>query len=581
MLNSLAQLQVGAGDFHAAQQNFQKAATLVSDAQARAAIHHNAYWAALERRNWETALDELKKAVQLNPSVCEPFPFNKYEPHKILGAGGFGVAFLCRHCNLDTYVVIKTLRAEGLARDVTEIFKEARTLESLDHTAIIRVRDCDFVGTDKSRAYLVMDYFDGMTLEDYITQRGELSVEEVLQLLQPVVEGLQAAHSKKILHRDIKPANLLVRKTDQGWDVKLIDFGLALKTDPSESIMLTRAPLTESVSGRAISGTLDYAPPEQTGKLPGVPLGPYSDVYSLARTCCQALFKTTTPLPRQWRKLPEAFADLLEECLIDHPKERLVDLGQFLQRLSALRLGEVPASHVTASTTSSASHIFLEPITPVPAVTMSDPQPSPLQVGSRVRAKWKNLNWYLGRIDQIRGEKVFVKYDDGDEEWTTMDLVEPTEDAASSTTSGELPKAIPVFRIGDRVMAKWKNSDWYPGQITQKQGDQVFIKYDDGDEEWTTIDLLREESNSDSGEGSCRVSSPWKIGDRVFAFWPKGDDLLFSGTITAVGKEKNYIVFDDGDEDWVSADLMKSFKICLNDHVWSRRDEHDRSFYQA
>src|SRR5262249_55950117 len=228
LLNSLAQLEVGAGLFDAAQRDFQEVAALVSDHTAQAEAHANAYQAALERRTWDEALAPLQQAARLDPAGFAPFPLAKYEPQRILGAGGFGVAFLCKHRKAGSRVVIKALRLDGLERDVAEVFREAQVLEELDHPAIIRLRDCDFADSARTRPFLVMDYFDGPTLAGHVEQHGPLAPDDLLELAQMVAEALHAAHARGILHRDVKPANLLVRR-EPSWRVKLIDFGLALK----------------------------------------------------------------------------------------------------------------------------------------------------------------------------------------------------------------------------------------------------------------------------------------------------------------------------------------------------------------
>src|SRR5262249_4936678 len=161
----------------------------------------------------------------------------------------------------------------------------------LDHPAIIRLRDCDYADADLSRPYLVMDYFDGHTLQNLVAAYGPLAPPELVALVRPVAEALQAAHARGILHRDVKPGNLLVRKDGGGWRVRLIDFGLALKRDMLHST--TAAGRT--VIGSSVAGTLDYAAPEQLGRLPGVAPGPYTDVYGLAKTCCYVLFQTVHP----------------------------------------------------------------------------------------------------------------------------------------------------------------------------------------------------------------------------------------------------------------------------------------------
>src|SRR5262249_28493445 len=152
----------------------------------------------------------------------------------------------------------------------------------------------------------------------------------------PVAEGLEAAHAQRILHRDIKPANLLVRRvrepgasaTGGRWQVKVIDFGLAMKRTLLEDTPASGSARNLTVVGESIAGTVQYGAPEQMGQLPGVAVGPYTDVYAFGKTCCHALFKTTTPLPKHWRSLPAPLADLLEQCLNERPEERFPGFGE-------------------------------------------------------------------------------------------------------------------------------------------------------------------------------------------------------------------------------------------------------------
>src|SRR5204862_8159728 len=136
LLNAVGQLQVAAGDFQAAERDFAAVAELVDDSAAKAEAHFNAYRVALERRDWPAALRELQAAAKLAPKRYEPFPPRKYRPLRILGAGGFGVAYLCRHERLGSDVVVKTLSAGDLERGITDVFAEARLLRQMDHPAI-------------------------------------------------------------------------------------------------------------------------------------------------------------------------------------------------------------------------------------------------------------------------------------------------------------------------------------------------------------------------------------------------------------------------------------------------------------
>jgi len=80
-----------------------------------------------------------------------------------------------------------------------------------------------------------------------------------------------------------------------------------------------------SILNTSVTGTLKYAPPKQKGDLPGVPPGPYSDVYSFGKTCCFALFGKTEPKRRQWAQVPETLAELLGRCTEDGLEHRHAD----------------------------------------------------------------------------------------------------------------------------------------------------------------------------------------------------------------------------------------------------------------
>jgi serine/threonine protein kinase len=250
----------------------------------------------------------------------------KLEPERILGTGRFGVAFLCRNRHSGSRVVVKALWTANLDRDVGELFREVQVLEELDHPSILRLRDCDYADATRTRPYLVMDSFDGLTLADHVAEYGTLSSSELVPLACRFAEGLQAAHERGILHRDVKPTNVLVRcdrslsSSEEGkWRVKLIDFGFA------------------SCHQMEISpGGRDSAAPEHLQGRPGKAASPASDVYGFARTCCYALFRTTQPTQQHWDNLERPLAALLRECLAEAPAERPMNFGVVLRRLAQL-----------------------------------------------------------------------------------------------------------------------------------------------------------------------------------------------------------------------------------------------------
>jgi formylglycine-generating enzyme required for sulfatase activity len=374
LLGDLGRLAFAAGEFKESRAASSEAARLAPAQSAQAASHHNAYLASLEDRDWLSALESLLRAAELDAPRFMPFPFDKYVPAGILGAGGFGVAFLCEHRFMGgRRVVVKTLQAAQLGRDLTELFREAAVLESLDHGGIVRVRDAAYADAQCKRPYLVMDWFDGPSLEDHVQAHGPMPLEQALEMGRQLAEALAAAHERGILHRDVKPRNVLIRVENRSASsaagaptggtaaqrpagegtggtarvqVKLIDFGLALQQSTARTLASGNTLL-----GSSQTGTLDYAAPEQLGKLPGVKPGPYSDVYSWARTLCFALFRTPNPRPRQFQMLSEAMQDLLDDSLGDAREDlakRPATMDVLLKRLAACAAPVAPPARVPA-----------------------------------------------------------------------------------------------------------------------------------------------------------------------------------------------------------------------------------------
>jgi formylglycine-generating enzyme required for sulfatase activity/serine/threonine protein kinase len=336
--SAVARVEFAAGDFDQAQLDFQQQAQVAGDRASRRAAHHGAYLAALEARRWDVALAELKQVVPLDEEKrFVPFPFDRYPPERILGAGGFGVAFLCREVGSRSQVVVKALRTDDLDHESATLLSEATNLADLDHERIIRLHRCAYADPARTRPYLVMDYFQGVTLEQYVQEQGVLSLIDALELAVQVAEGLRAAHEVGIFHRDIKPANILVRKTADRWTVKLIDFGLAVKAQSLRNSLERSGSRRKSVLAQSIAGTVDYASPEQMGKLPGnPPIGRYSDVWSFGKTCYYASLGTPEPDESEKEDLDPVWRRLLADCTARLPEKRLADFAGVLQRLSQI-----------------------------------------------------------------------------------------------------------------------------------------------------------------------------------------------------------------------------------------------------
>lgn len=321
LLNGLAKLELGLGEPAAAARDFSESARYIptADTQAQGEAAYNAYRSALEQRHWERALGHLHTAMAADRRLA-PLPLQLYTPKRILGAGGFGVVFLCDNRDVQRPAVVKALQTETLGRPLEALFQEAAVLRDLRHPAIIRIYHQGFVDRANQRGpYLEMEYFPGQTLSDYLAEHGPLPLAQARPLLIPIVEALDAIHDQAILHRDLKPDNILVKPGEPaGFDVRLIDFGLALAP---QAIAQTVGSGGQSILAGSITGTFDYAPPEQRGSRADA-VGPYSDLYSFARLSYRVLFGTLQPRRRQLDELPDALADCLEDCLSDDPAQR-------------------------------------------------------------------------------------------------------------------------------------------------------------------------------------------------------------------------------------------------------------------
>lgn len=184
----------------------------------------------------------------------------RYTVRSRLASGGMSTVYLATDQRLERDVALKVLHPH-LANDPTfleRLSREAKAAASLSHPHIVGVLD---QGEDGPIAYLVMEYVKGHTLRDTLNEQGALPPRLALALIDPVIEGLAAAHRSGLIHRDVKPENVLI--ADDGR-IKVGDFGLA------------RA-ISANTSTGALIGTVAYLAPEL---VLGQPADARSDIYS-------------------------------------------------------------------------------------------------------------------------------------------------------------------------------------------------------------------------------------------------------------------------------------------------------------
>ena len=207
-----------------------------------------------------------------------------------LGEGGFGITYVGMDLNLQIKVAIKEFFPFGFAvrrgvgdsmvcryegekgefflREKAKFVEEARILAQLDEQpGVVKVRD---YFEENGTAYIVMEFLEGETLKDHISQNGgRVSVKEVLSLMKPVIKSLAGIHEKNVIHRDISPDNIMLTANGK---VKLIDFGAAKRSSGADSTVLYKK---------------GFSPLEQ---MSGEEEGTYSDIYAL----CATMYYTIT-----------------------------------------------------------------------------------------------------------------------------------------------------------------------------------------------------------------------------------------------------------------------------------------------
>jgi len=206
----------------------------------------------------------LNRAEGEQPAVQNPtesmlvagLAVGPYQIEGPLGKGGMGQVYRARDTRLGRPVALKFLSDAMVANEaVLERFRrEAQTISTLNHPNVCTVYD---IGEQAGRPYLVMELLEGQTLRERIAA-GPVSNEQLLAIMIPVLEALEAAHAAGIVHRDIKPANIFL--TRQGA-VKILDFGLARAAGAAAA---PASSLAESLTAPGTTvGTISYMSPEQ------------------------------------------------------------------------------------------------------------------------------------------------------------------------------------------------------------------------------------------------------------------------------------------------------------------------------
>ncbi len=193
----------------------------------------------------------------------------RYEILEWIGSGGMSDVYKAKCHKLNRYVAVKVLKREYI-NDTTFVSKfqaEAEAAACLTHPNIVNVYD---VGREGDIYYIVMELAEGITLKQYIQNKGKLEIAESISIAMQIAQGIEAAHRHNIVHRDIKPQNIIISSDGR---VKVTDFGIA------------KAASSQTISSNTM-GSVHYISPEQAR---GGYCDERSDIYSLGITMYEML----------------------------------------------------------------------------------------------------------------------------------------------------------------------------------------------------------------------------------------------------------------------------------------------------
>ena len=246
---------------------------------------------------------------------------SRYTTDGVLGKGGMGEVLLATDTRLERKVAIKRIlgKAARSRTAVNRFLTEAKSVAALNHTNIVQVYD---YGRATDGPFLIMEYVPGENLLERC-QQGAIALDESIDLVVQLCDGLAAAHDANIIHRDIKPANILLTKNNIP---KLTDFGLA-KAETADTGM--------TMAG-AVLGTLDFMPPEQ--RKDAALVDARSDLWSLAATLYQ-MVTGKSPKIIKFNDVPQSLQDVLGKALEDEKDDRYQDAREFKDALLASRSG--------------------------------------------------------------------------------------------------------------------------------------------------------------------------------------------------------------------------------------------------
>lgn len=270
-----------------------------------------------------------------------------YELEEVIGSGGMGDVYKAHHTQFGRVRAVKVIKPQfvvaGHQDVIRRFYNEIKAVGRLEHKNIVVAIDSS--SPDDMLHYLVMEFIEGLSLDEMVTRHGPLPVAESCEIIRQAARGLQYIHKHEMVHRDVKPSNLMVTLVDadqisgdstlvdhedgERAVVKILDLGLALLAVDSQD-RLTRF-------DHKAMGTGMYMPPEQW-KTTSVDIR--ADIYSLGCTLYHLLAgnppffdsdlrpekahekSAVPPIHSSMQPLPRKLWDVLQKMLEKRPEDR-------------------------------------------------------------------------------------------------------------------------------------------------------------------------------------------------------------------------------------------------------------------
>ncbi len=249
-------------------------------------------------------------------------PHERYRIEKTLGVGGMGIVYLAQDLQLGRTVALKLVHAslsgQGFGAQA-RLLREAQTMAKLNHPHMVPVYD---VGLFDDRLFFTMEYIEGQTLREFLTERPTAALQrgERLAVFAAIGSAIAAAHNAGVIHGDLKPENILIRHDKM---VKVADFGLAHLENQHRTE-------TDMSLPQIVGGTPAYMAPEQKWQQATAQSDQYSFCLMLYEAMAEERWMPTAVGSAAWQKIPKFLKPILLRGLATLPAQRYPSMERLL-----------------------------------------------------------------------------------------------------------------------------------------------------------------------------------------------------------------------------------------------------------